>query len=175
MHGGSLLLFPFVAWSIAQGALERLGKIVPVQLTSNPKFSMSSARNRSLAALLKDRLFELPSDFAFEEDEYREYDPKDLRNGIEANISNRFGISHTFEHLDVHPDAELVWKDTLDNPFFVRTIVKGAKIAYLNTCCHSCLEPEISRAIQSPLATSDEFRELIICALQWLLQPDESG
>jgi hypothetical protein len=173
-RGGSLLLFPFVAWSIAQGELNRLAGIVPVKLTSNPKFSASSARNRSLAALLRDRFLELPSEFAFEEDEYREYDPKDSKSSVEVNISSRFGISHTFEHLDIDSNAELVWKDTQDNPFLVRATVNGAKIAYLNTCCHSCLEPEISRAVQSPLVCSDEFREIMTDVLQWLLEQEKS-
>jgi hypothetical protein len=174
-RGGSLLLFPFVAWSVARGALNRLAGIVPVRLASNPRFSASSARNRSLAALLKDRLLELPSEFSFEEDEYREYDPKDSRRDVGVNVSNRFGISHTFEHLDVASDAELVWKDTQDNPFLVRATVNGGKVVYLNTCCHSCLEPEISRAIQSPLVCSDEFREIMICVLQWLLEQEKSS
>jgi hypothetical protein len=173
-RGGSLLLFPFVAWSVAQGALTRLARLVPVRLSSNPNSSASSARNRSLTALFKDRLFmELPSEFAFEEDEYREYDPKDLRHEGDTWAGSRFGISHTFEHLDLRANAEISWKDTQDNPFLVRSIVNGSKVVYFNTCCHSCLEPEISRAVQSPLVHSPEFRKLAISVLKWLLQPSE--
>jgi hypothetical protein len=170
--GGSLLLFPFVAWSVALGALRRLAGYVPVRLTANPMLSTSSARNRALAALFKDRFMELPPEFGFEEDAYREYDLENLRNGTEMPVPGRFGISHTFELLDPRLNAELSLNDTQGNPVLVRTTVDGARVAYLNSCCHSCLEPGISRAVQSPLTHSQEFRSLIISALEWLLEPN---
>jgi|HubBroStandDraft_2_1064218.scaffolds.fasta_scaffold62093_2 hypothetical protein len=169
--GGSLLLFPFVAWSIANGRLANLANITPVKLDDNPIPEATSSRNRTLAetffAIVK-------SELSFEEDEYREFDLQSVQGQIRAGSKGRFGISHSFEHLKPSKGATIVaLRDTLNNPFLVYSTNKNAKIAYLNTCCHTCLSPQTSTAIPSPLTYSHEFRGVMSDLLAWLLSDKE--
>ncbi|MGJ5181997.1 restriction endonuclease [Bradyrhizobium oligotrophicum] len=168
LRGRPLLLFPFVAWAAAQGELRILSKIVPVAIDRHPPSVETSLRNRTL----KERFDEL-FDCSFEEDEYREFSAVRAAEQPASKPSRRFGISHSFEHIRPLTNSAVALSDILGVPLVVTATTRRGKIAYFNSCCHSCLAPDATASIASPFATSREFRTIFLMLVRWLLVDDK--
>jgi hypothetical protein len=165
-RGTPLLLFPFVAWMLQRGALERLANFVPVRLTRDTCRDDSFSRTRLFGEPRKGDFRWMLAEVGFEEDEYREYDPATGHGQFTKGLRSRFGLSHSFEYLEALPGSKVALADTSDNPLLVIHVIDDTRVAYINSCCHSCLT---SVPIPSPTRTSADFRTLMVNALEWLL------
>jgi hypothetical protein len=164
--GSSILFFPFFAWSIAQGIYTNLRDIIPVKLENINDFILSQALNRITGDYRRgDFRFLLAFD-SFAEDQYIELDPACGDPYFTRNISNRFGLSHSFEYLQLTNNGKSVWNDTTGNPIVIINNNNDSKICYFNTCCHSCLSVN---PILSPLEVSHDMAILMKNILEWLL------
>lgn len=171
-RGTPFLFFPFVAWMIQQGALNRISSMVPVRLSIDQASGETFTRTRLLAERRAGDFRWLLAEGTFEEDEYREYDPIDGLSEFIKGVASRFGMSHSFEHLEAIADARVAWADTSGNPLLVVADIDGTRVAYLNSCCHSCLS---SRPIPSPLRSSPAFGILLDNAVRWLVEKPSRG
>lgn len=164
--GASLLLFPFLAWSMHRGLYPELVATCPVELL-DPTESGSSLDAKQILGEFRRGDFRWSLEFdSFAEDWYVELDAQKTDHPFTDGIEGRLGLSHSFEYLRLRPNAVLAWADTAGNPFVVTKESDAAKICYVNTCCHSCMSPI---AVSSPLEVSIEFAVLMRNVLDWLL------
>jgi hypothetical protein len=164
--GGSLLLFPFLAWTIHRGLHSPLEDIVPVTVQNPQLFSPESAVDRVAGSYRRGDFRFLLSFDSFAEDLYVEMDPAAGRAPFTDGIDSRFGLSHSFEFLAVKRGAQLAWADTTGNPLVVVSEAGGARVCYLNTCCHSCVNPV---PVLSPLEASVHAGSLLRNIIRWLV------
>ena len=165
-NGASILFFPFVAWSMRRGAYSILEKIVPVKLI-DPSLGEHLLSRRITGEFQKgDFRWMLVSD-SFAEDHYVELDPQDGNAQFTNGIEDHFGISHSFEYLQLANAANCTWADTTGNPIIVVQDKGPGKVCYLNTCCHSCMTivPVIS-----PVETCLPFTMMLRNVLCWLIK-----
>jgi hypothetical protein len=164
--GASLLLFPFLAWSMHRGLYPELITECPVELL-DPAEPGSSVDTRQILGDFRRGDFRWLLEFdSFAEDWYVEFDTQKTDHPLTDGIGGRFGLSHSFEYLRSRPGATLALADTAGNPFVVTKESHAAKACYVNTCCHSCMSPI---AVSSPLEVSSEFAALMRNVLLWLL------
>ena len=164
--GASLLLFPFLAWSMHRGLYASLRDVVPVRLLTPGLFSPESALDQVSGSYRRGDFRWLLSFDSFAEDQYNELDPGDARAPFAEGINSHFGLSHSFEYLAVERGAQLAWADTAGNPMVILREGSGGKVCYLNTCCHSCMTPT---PISSPLEASPQVGLMVRNILRWLL------
>lgn len=164
--GDSLLLFPFLAWTIHRGLHSSIEDIVPVTVQNPQFFSPESGIDRVAGGHRRGDFRFLLSFDSFAEDLYVEMDPRDGRAPFTDGIDSRFGLSHSFEFLAVKRGAELAWADTAGNPAVVISQAGGSKVCYLNTCCHSCMSPI---PVLSPLEASVQASVLLRNIIAWLV------
>jgi hypothetical protein len=165
--GTPLLLFPFSAWMIERGSLPRLSDFVPVRLKRLENREKGFIQTRQLAARMYPDFRNLLVKGGFEEDEYREYKPLVGSERFAIGIAASICISHTFEYLIPVNGARIAWADASGNPLLAVAENGVSRVAYLNSCCHSCLMPA---AIPSPIRASTDFRVLFSNTVQWLLE-----
>jgi Restriction endonuclease len=176
--GGSLLFFPFSAWLIERAHMRALSHAIPVRLAPS---SLSRGHSMRARALSSDRALSnmnegdfrnLLAETTFEEDEYIECKPNDHSLPFDISDIELFGISHSYEHLIASPLVTHVLQDRNQNPFVVTGYFEGAKVAYINSCCHSCMT---STAVPSPLSIAPQFQQLVERLLLWLVTPANSA
>jgi hypothetical protein len=172
-RGGSLLFFPFSAWLIDRAQMSALSQAIPVRLAP-PRLSRGhSMRARALSSdrtrtnMNEGDFRALLAETTFEEDEYVECKPKDQALPFDMSDIELFGLSHSYEHLIASPVATHILQDINQNPFLITGYFDNAKVAYLNSCCHSCMT---STAIPSPLSTIPQLRQLVERLLVWLIK-----
>jgi hypothetical protein len=167
--GGALLFFPFVAWSLAHGGLRDLGPLCPVTLVGVGEHGVSSIDARKIVGEYRagNYTYLLNAD-RFAEDRYVEIDPAAARPGFAEGVLEPFGISHSFEFLRATPDATVQWADRSGNPFVVTSHRGSGKVAYVNTCSHTCLSLTMPR---SPIRASEAVAVIVQNVLRWLLSP----
>ena len=113
--GGSLLMFPFLAWALAQGFYPELESIVPVRLAAEPRRDqlwLKSSRiisSGDLSAL---------NDESFIENQYVTVAATG-RHSILTGLPKDFGFIHSFEFVELKEDASPVLSDTMGNPILV--------------------------------------------------------
>lgn len=163
--GASLLLFPFMAWSMRQGAYSLLDQIVPVRLVDPSRGEQISAQRVTGEFRRGDFRGLLASD-SFAEDQYVELDPSDGIDPFARGIERRFGISHSFEYLSLAAGARNAWADTTGNPIVAVNAASRGRICYLNTCCHSCMT---TVPMTSPIKASTQFAVMVRNIIGWLL------
>jgi hypothetical protein len=165
--GTSLLVFPFLAWSINRGLYSPLRDIIPVELEDPKKIPLALKVKRVTSSYRNDDLSWLLAYDSFAENQYVEIDPKDGKSQFTRGIDTRFGLAHSFEYLTIKRNAELIWADTTGNPLIVVSETDRSKVCYLNTCTHSCLS---SIVISSPFEVTPQFSQLMSNVLTWLLE-----
>jgi len=164
--GSAMLFFPFLAWSLKSNRNMALRDLIPVEL-----LDPTESRDYNAAYLLggyKEGDFrELLAFDSFAEDQYMELSSK--KNDVEftRGLSDKFGISHSFEYLRPIRGANVRFKDNFGTPLVVTQENKHGRICYLNTCCHSCLS---NVPVLSPLSSSADFSILFRNVLNWLIK-----
>jgi hypothetical protein len=168
-RGSAILLFPFLAWSLKRDINAGLRDIVPVELL-DPLEAKEYGDTSVLDGYRKGDFRWLLAFDSFAEDQYVELTSEGNDKEFATGVSDKFGISHSFEYLRPLRGARVRFKDTVGNPFIVTREGVYGKICYLNTCCHSCLS---SVPVLSPLSSSSDFSVLFRNVLSWLIG-DES-
>ena len=163
--GASILLFPFMAWSVRQGAYSLLDRTVPVRLV-DPLHGEHLVPQRVMGEFRRGDFRWLLAFDSFAEDQYVELDPADGVLPFTRGIETRFGLSHSFEYLRLRAQARCAWADTTGNPIVVVMNEGPGKVCYLNTCCHSCMTVV---PITSPIEASRQFAVMLRNIFEWLL------
>lgn len=164
-----VLFFPFFAWSLSRGAYQELAKIIPVTLIDSYKVSSGDTEKlyQAGSSKLGDFRFLLAFD-SFAEDQYVEVSPETMHSDFSKGIDKTFGISHSYEYLDLLPGAIVAARDTTGNPFLVISEASNnTRVAYLNSCCHSCLT---LTPVSSPIEASQEFAIFLRNTIEWLIK-----
>lgn len=163
-----VLFFPFFAWSINRGGYVNLDAVLPVSLADPATIRPSGKENPYLVGPTKLGDFRFLLEFdSFAEDQYVEFEPELIDVKFRGGISKKFGISHSFEYLNLKEGSKIVCQDTSGNPIVVVSHKKNGKVVYFNSCCHSCLT---LTPVSSPLEASNEFTVLLRNVLEWLLE-----
>jgi hypothetical protein len=166
-RGGSLLLFPFLAWLVARGQSGDLESLCPVALIPAGGHGRSPSDERQMIGDYRAGDFTyMLADDTFAESRYVELEPAAADGSFAAAIPHRFGFSHSFEYLRAKSRAVVRWSDTAGNPFVVTAQDQNARTAYINTCTHACLSLVPAR---SPLRVSNEFAIAVRNVVRWLL------
>lgn len=164
LNGASLLAFPFCAWTLYHGHNDWLAAMLPVRMSMSDTPRMPGSQ---IAQRPRKDYGNLMIDDNFAEAAYCEYDPANGLAQFTAGIAQRFGIAHSFEFLEVSEYGAVGWCDTAGNPLLVVSERDARRVAYVNSCCHSCVVPV---DVASPLAVSTEFRQFLGNTLHWLLE-----
>ena len=169
--GASVLLFPFVAWSMHRGEYPKLDPVVPVRLV-DPSAGEPLSLQRIAGEFRRGDFRWLLAFDSFAEDHYVELDPGDGIAPFIHGIDSRFGVSHSFEYLSLTEHGRCAWADTAGNPIVVVQDYGPGRVCYLNTCCHSCMTVV---PVTSPLEASRPFAFLFRNIVAWLIktEPDE--
>jgi hypothetical protein len=164
--GASILLFPFLAWSMNRGLYHSFQKIVPVRLQDPTLNPYEVPLERVIGDYRRGDFRWMLSFDSFAEDKYVELDPRDGVAPFTNGITARFGLSHSFEYLTAVTGAQVVWADTTGNPVAVVKEFRPGRICYLNLCSHSCMT---TVALSSPLEASVQASILFRNIIEWLL------
>lgn len=164
-RGSPILLFPFLAWSLKRNLNTELRDLIPVELLEPSDAREYSASNVT-STYQKGDFRELLAFDSFAEDQYMEFNSRDNDVEFASGVSDKFGISHSFEYLRPLRGARVRFEDTAGTPFIVTRESKQRKVCYLNTCCHSCLNDV---PVLSPLSISPDFSILFRNVLNWLM------
>lgn len=160
-RGTGILFFPFFAYCINKGHYKQIGDLMPVSI--NPPDAKSESRLSNFR--FGDFRFLLYTDL-FAEDQYTEIVQNGNCSDILPNFSGVVPLKHTFEYLVAKPKCRVLLKDLSENPFLIVNEKGASKIAYFNTCTHSCLT---SLPISSPIEASPNMNTVFNDILNWLL------
>lgn len=163
-QGSSILLFPFLAWCLKRGINAGLRDVIPVELL-DPREAKESDVSPRVGDYRKGDFRWLLAFDSFAEDRYMELTADGNDDEFAKDISDKFGLSHSFEFLRPLRGARVRFKDTAGNPLVVTREDSHGKVCYLNTCCHSCLSDV---PVSSPLSSSTDFAVLLRNVLIWL-------
>lgn len=159
---GGLILFPFFAWALHQGAYSSLSSLLPVKLVDNflaEKLWFKSSRIFSAGDI------NWLNPEAFIENQFVEIDVKG-EHTLLYGLEGKFGITHSFEFLDVKKDAKCILRDDLGTPFLILNESYSSPIVYINSCTHNCLT---RTPILSPFEVSDMYQKIIVKSVMWCL------
>ncbi|MBM4033457.1 MAG: hypothetical protein FJ291_16970 [Planctomycetes bacterium] len=160
--GGAVLLFPFFAWALAQGAYSSLNHLVPVRLVSEQR------REQSWLKAL--RMFSVGDISWLNPEAFIENQsaviPVVSQHPALAGVTSDVSIIHTYEFLDVTDGSKCVLSDSQGTPFLVTREASGARIAYLNSCTHNCFT---AMPILCPFEVSEPYRQLVANTVRWCL------
>lgn len=156
----AILFFPFFAYCTNKGHYKKIEHLIPVINTPPDVLNNTKSSNFRFGD------FSLFYTDLFAEDQYTEIVVSENNADIVPSYKSPLSLKHTFEYLTPKADCRVVLKDQLDNPFLVVNCDKKTKIAYINTCTHSCLT---SLPISSPIEANSEMNFIFNDIFNWLL------
>ena len=160
--GTSILFFPFFAYCINKGHYKKIEKLIPVSITPQER----ADTNKRSTFRFGDFSFLLYTEL-FAEDQYAEIILNGEYSDIIPSYKNPLPLKHTFEYLTPKAQCKVVLKDQSGNPFLVVTNAGKSKVAYINTCTHSCLA---ALPISSPIEANSEMNNIFNDIFIWLLR-----
>lgn len=158
--GRGVMLFPFFAWALYQGAYPSLEELVPVRLVEEPR--------REQLWLKASRMLSVGDISWLNTEAFIENQSVVIRVGrghpILDGIAGSFGIIHSYEFLNVKEGTRCVLSDNLGTPFLVINEAVDAPVVYINSCMHNCLT---ITPILSPFEVSEAYQSVIVNSVLW--------
>jgi hypothetical protein len=163
--GNSVMLFPFFAWALFQGAYQSLHGLLPVKLAEEPsieQFWLKASRIFSTG----DISWRNPE--AFIENQYAVV-KADEQHPVLKGIEGDFGVIHSFEFLTLKEGARCLLSDNLGTPFLVVNEMWDAPVVSLTSCMHNCLT---TAPMLSSFELSESYQRVIVNTVLWCLGLD---
>lgn len=158
----ALILFPFFAWALDQGAYADLEHIVPVRLAVKPR--RDQLRLKASRIISRGDLSPLNNE-SFVENQYVTVSATGTHPVLKS-IPEEFEFIHSFEFLDLKDGASTLLSDTMGNPLLVRNNTFSQPVLYMNSCMHNCLTRS---PLLSPFEVSSGYARLVENTVLWSL------
>ncbi len=161
--GGAVLLFPFFAWALDQGWYKRLGPVMPVRLAKEPR--RDQLRLKTSRIMSSGDLSPLNNE-SFVENQYVTVSAKGGHAAL-AGLPGEFELIHSFEFVELTPNAESLLSDTMGNPLLIQNMQYDSPVLYMNSCMHNCLTRS---PLLSPFEQSAGYSRLVENVVLWSLR-----